>query len=83
MSATLFCWESVKNDFLLNINHLLKNLENYSLDQLKVDLQNPTVLLEYYKNTDALVLATVFMVTLVVIHCVMGELTRNYSQVGK
>ncbi|KAG2217019.1 hypothetical protein INT45_011570 [Circinella minor] len=83
MSATLFSWESVKNDFLLNINHLFKKLENYSLEQLQVDLQNPRVLLEYYKNTDALVIATVVMITLVVIHCVMGELTRNYSQVDR
>ncbi|KAI9492299.1 hypothetical protein BDB00DRAFT_829203 [Zychaea mexicana] len=81
MSA--FSWELVKDAFLLNVNDIFENLKNYSLDQLKADVQNPERLLEFYKSTDALVLAIAAMITLVLIHCAMGELTRDYSQVDR
>ena len=75
-------FDSVKHTFLANAQNICKNLEGYSLDQLKADLHDPARLLEYYQATDALVFATGLMAAFTVIHLVMGELTRNYSQVG-
>ncbi|KAI9256572.1 hypothetical protein BDA99DRAFT_539635 [Phascolomyces articulosus] len=82
MSAPL-TWESAKAGFQLNVDYIFKNLKNYTFEQLKVDLQNPKFILQYYKSTDALIFASIIMVALVVIHCVMGELTRDYSQVDR
>ncbi|KAI8146306.1 hypothetical protein BJV82DRAFT_601331 [Fennellomyces sp. T-0311] len=76
-------WVSVRSTLLSNIQTLWKNLDGYSLEQLQVDLQDPARLLEFYQATDPLVFASGLMVMFTVIHLVMGELTRNYSQVDR
>lgn len=45
-------------------------------------LNDPSLIVEYYKSTDAFVVAAELMTMLTVFHCAMGEITRNYSQVG-
>ncbi|KAI9478664.1 MAG: hypothetical protein EXX96DRAFT_255562 [Benjaminiella poitrasii] len=46
-------------------------------------IQQPEILLTYYKNTNPLESALYFTTILIVIHYVTSEITKNYSQVDK
>lgn len=66
-----------------NLDFLRDAIANVDLVVIaKECVNNPSLVVEYYKSTDAFVVATEIMLVLTVFHCVMGEITRNYSQVG-
>ncbi|KAI7896610.1 uncharacterized protein EV154DRAFT_411187 [Mucor mucedo] len=78
ISATWeYTWEIVCKAF----DSLLSN-KNITSSILSL-VQNPTQLIVFYKNTDPLVSALYFTTGLIVIHYVMSEITKNYSQVDK
>lgn len=78
LSATWeYTWEIVCKGF----NNLISN-KDIASSVLSV-LQNPAQLIVFYKDTDPLVSALYFTTGLIIIHYVMSEITKNYSQVGE
>lgn len=53
------------------------------LSVLQSILNNPRILLTYYRENDALAIATLVSGTATVIHYLSAEIFRDYSQVGK
>lgn len=75
-----FAWESVQPTLCTGIRTVINNIRTFDVHAITED---PSLLLMYYRETDPLVIAIVFMAMLAVIHTVTAELTRNYSQVGE
>ncbi|KAI9320730.1 hypothetical protein BX666DRAFT_1875333 [Dichotomocladium elegans] len=53
------------------------------VDIYKACVKDPGIIFEYYKSTDAFIIALEAMTVFMIVHLVVGEITRNYSQVDK
>lgn len=73
-------WDYIRGIVQIAFHNLISN-KNIASSILSAT-QNPTQLVTFYKNTDPLISALYFTTGLIVIHYVMSEITKNYSQVG-
>lgn len=77
-------WDNAQNTLLSTAHSLVELVQQGQLTStLQEAVNDPKLLLHYYRTTDAFALAIGVSCFLALFHCVMGELTRNYSQVGK
>ncbi|CAO3696082.1 unnamed protein product [Rhizopus stolonifer] len=62
----------------------IKELLNIDiLSALQKILSNPQLLVDYYKNNNALVVASSFTAVITTVHYIASEVTRDYSQVDR
>lgn len=73
-------WKYTRGIVQTAFNNLIYNKDIAS--SIYQVIQNPYQLVDFYKDTDPLVSALYFTTGLIVIHYVMSEITKNYSQVG-
>ncbi|KAI9030117.1 hypothetical protein CLU79DRAFT_734131 [Phycomyces nitens] len=79
-----FSWEHVQTILLNNAHSATDAFRNGTIwETIKNCLENPSLLIEYYRTTDPLVTLLVASGVLASIHYVVSELTKNYSQVDK
>ncbi|ORY98050.1 hypothetical protein BCR43DRAFT_457333 [Syncephalastrum racemosum] len=84
VDLTALSWDNAQNTLLSTAQSFFESAQQGQLTATLQEVVNdPSVLLHYYRTTDAFALAIGVSCFLALFHCVMGELTRNYSQVDK
>lgn len=73
-------WQYTWNTIQTGFNNLVSS--KHVLSSVYSGLSNCSQFHAFYRDTDPLVSALYFTSVLIVIHYVMSELTKNYSQVG-
>ncbi|KAL0078025.1 hypothetical protein J3Q64DRAFT_1646384 [Phycomyces blakesleeanus] len=79
-----FSWDHVQSILLSNAQSAINAFHRGTIcETVKSCLENPDLLLEYYRTTDPLVILLVVSGVFAYIHYIVSELTKNYSQVDK
>lgn len=81
--SSIFSWRSTQQILVQGVKDLLDSIaRGDGTSFVKAGLNDPNILIESYRTTNAYVLAAELACALAVFHIVMGEITKNYSQVG-